>query len=146
MRTSSATSESDLRNTSNLSSVLARFLRDMRAQHTVYTDTIWAGRGRPKNGDVAIIRKPDDLREIKVQIGKHDKQMRVAAADLGDWMRRQKLSSQAFNMYFVKTFKMSLTTACLAAGTEFATGQMKCYNFDLSDPAMAGFFDGIDLS
>ena len=146
MRTSTATTESDLRNPANVAGVLSRFLRDMRAQHTVYTDRIWAGRGRPKNGDIAVKRSPDNLREIKVQIGKDDKQLRVAAIDLGEWMKRQKISAQALSMYFAKTFNMSLTTACLASGTEFATGQMKCYNFDLSDPAMAGFFDGIDLT
>ena len=146
MRVSSSTSESDLRNTSNLSSVLARFLRDMRSHYTVYTDRIWAQQGRPKNGDIVVLRSPDELREIKVQIGKGDRKMRVSAADLGNWFKREKIPTQAFYNQFSIQFKMKKTMACIASGTEFATGQMRCLDFDLADPSMTGFFDGIDLA
>ena len=146
MRASSSTSDSDLRNIDNLSSVLGRFLRDMRIGHTIHTDRIWAGQGRPKNGDVKVIQNTNTLRDVKVQIGKQDKRLRVSANDLMEWMRRQKLSAQAFNAHFAKAFKMTQIKACIGSGTDYATGQMKCYDFDLSDPAMASFFDGIDLS
>ena len=146
MRTSSTISDSDLRNVNNLSSVLGRFLRDMRIGYTLHTDRIWAGQGRPKNGDVKVIQNTNTLREVKVQIGKQDKRLRVSANDMAEWMRRQKLSAQAFNAHFAKAFKMTLTKTCIGSGTDYATGQMKCYDFDLSDPAMASFFDGIDLS
>ena len=146
MRVSSATSSSDLRNASNLSSVLAEFLRDMRAHHTVYTDVIWAQSRRPRNGEVVVLRSPDDLKGIKVQIGKGDKKLRVAAVDLTEWFKSKKTPTQAFYNGFVEQFKMEAVTKHIAAGTEFATGQMKCKDFDLSDPAMAGFFDGIDLA
>ena len=146
MRTSSSTSESDLRNVDNLSSVLGRFLRDMRISHTIHTDRIWNGQGRPKNGDVKVIQNTATLRDIKVQIGKQDRQLRVTAADLGNWMHHQKLPFQVYRARFAKEFNMTPNTAPLAAATDYATGRMRCYDFDLSDPSMASFFDGIDLT
>ena len=145
MKTSSATSESDLRNASNLASVLARFLRDMRSHHTIYTDRIWASKGRPKNGDIAVIRSPDELWQVKVQIGKGDRRMRVATADLSNWFKREKIPTQAFFHGFAERFKMKSVMAGLASGTEFATGQMQCRDFDLNDPEMISFFEGIEL-
>ena len=78
MRAASASSDSNLENVDNLSSVLGRFLRDMRVAYTLHTDRIWAGSGRPKNGDVKTIQNTNTLREAKVQIGKQDKRLRVA--------------------------------------------------------------------
>ena len=146
MRSSSSTSESDLRIVDNLSSVLGRFLRDMRVSHTIHTDRIWSGNGRPKNGEVTIVQSTNTLNGVKVQVGKNDRQLRVTASDLGNWMHREKLPFQVYRARFADVFRMKPTTAPLAAATDYATGRMRCYDFDLSDPSMDSFFDGIDLS
>ena len=146
MRTSSTVSEGNLNSVDNLSSVLGRFLRDMRVRHTLHTDRIWASQGRPKNGDVKVIQSTNTFITAKVQIGKQDKQLRVAQVDLGKWMREEGLSNQAYNAGFKKAFNMKEHVANIGAGTDYATGQMRCWDFDLSDPAMANFFDGISLT
>jgi hypothetical protein len=146
MRTSSTTSEGNIGNIDNLSSVLGRFLRDMRVRHTLHTDRIWASASRPKNGDIKVIQSTNTFVTAKVQIGKQDKQLRVAQVDLGKWMREEGLSNQAYNASFKKAFNMKDRVANIGSGTDYATGQMRCWDFDLSDPAMAAFFDGISLS
>ena len=145
MQSSSASSDSNLENVDNLSSVLGRFLRDMRVSHTLHTDRIW-GHGRPRNGDVKVIQNTNTLRDVKVQIGKQDKRLRIACADLDDWMKQKGYSAQSLKTHFAKAFHMAPMKAGMGSGTDYATGQIKCWDFDLSDPAMAGFFGGIDLS
>ena len=146
MRASSTVSEGNIGNIDNLSSVLGRFLRDMRVRHTLHTDRIWVGAHRPKNGDVKVIQNTNTFSDAKVQIGKQDKQLRIAQVDLGKWMSQEGYSNQAYNREFKIAFNMKDRVANIGSGTDYATGKMRCWDFDLSDPAMANFFDGISLA
>jgi len=142
MRGDRKASHVDMSDAFNVVNVLAQFLNDRRARHTLRTNRIHAGRGKPAAGTIQILSMhPDRLDAIQVHIGVHDKMVRISKTFLNQWLQE--------NGYSIHIMMKSLATelgaitipARIASGTEYAGASEYLLEINLAGTVHANFID-----
>lgn len=88
----------DMSKMDNLMTTLQRFLATHRAKHTLVSNRINQGRGRPHRNAIRAIVPTDPTRldGIYVQIGVDDKIIRIASTRLTQWLRENRINRNDF--------------------------------------------------
>ena len=132
----------DLNIAFNVSNVLAQFLNDMRSRHTLRTNKIHVGRGKPSLG--AIIIKTIDtsrLEAIRVHVGEDDKMVRISKTYMNDWLQKNGYSPHAIMKAMGVEFGMVSIQARMGGGTQFAGSSEYLLEIDLTKNNHTNFID-----
>lgn len=131
----------DMKKQINVSNVLAQFINAMRARHTLRTNKIHTGRGKPPAGTIKVISDASKLDAIYVHIGLDDKILRISATYFSDWLNEQKLSRHLF-LRSLKTEMGAIDTrGRMGAGTEYAGMREYIIEINLANTKYANFID-----
>ena len=141
MREEVKDSPADMRNNMSVSNILAQFLKAQQSRHTLVTNIIHTGVGKPAAGSVIVRSDPSRLDGVHVQIGQDDKKMRISSTYFSGWMQDHEYSRQAFTKAMKTEFGMKLINGKLGGGTQYATALEYLMEIDLSDPRLARFID-----
>lgn len=140
MRSQIASTPVDMSDKTNISNVLAQFLNLQRARHTIKTNKIHMGRGRPQQGQVKILNShPDRLDAIYVHVGVDDKKLRISNTFFGDWLSENEYSRHVMMKSLETEFGAKKIQARIAAGTEFAGAVEYLLEIDLAGSQHANF-------
>ena len=132
----------DMKNVMNVADVLARFLGDMRARHTLKTDRIHVGRGKPGKGTVNVIGDASKLDAVYVQIGVQDGLIRVDANRFSMWLESNKYSRHIVSEALKNEFLMKWTNGRLGSGTDFAGMTQYILEFNTAGSKLKDYLDG----
>lgn len=135
-------SPSDMANQSSVSTVLAQFLNAMRVRHTLITNRIHVGAGKPVKGSVAILNDATKIDGVYVHIGREDHRLRISSSYLGRWMKDHELPRAAFTRALEDEFGFKQFNGIMGSGTHLSTGAKEhIYEIDILDPKLKGFID-----
>lgn len=137
----------DLTQTLNISSILSQFLGDMRRDHTIVTDRILVGPGKPPKppspNAIKLISPtdPSRLAGLIVHYGQNDKIMRISSAGLGEWLKKKGKSRHIVMESLREKVGMRRVIGRLGSGTAFATATEHLFEIDLNATPELDFID-----
>lgn len=141
MRSQRASQPVDMRNVVNVVNTLARFLNEARARHTLVTNVIYKGRGKPPQGMVNILGDATRLDAIHVHIGKDDKLVRIGQSYLYDWLAQNNYPRHVFMKALQTELNATVVNSRLGAGTSFANASEYLLEIDISGSNIMNFLD-----
>ena len=132
----------DLNVAFNVSNVLAQFLNAHRSRHTLRTNRIHIGRGKPAKGTIAIKTiSPDRLEAIRVHIGEDDKLIRISKTYMNDWLLREGYSPHATMKAMNTEFGSITMQGRMCSGTDYAGSSEYLLEIDLTKSSHTNFID-----
>lgn len=152
MRAHRATTTVDVTREINVLGVLARFLNEHRRAHTVITNQIHRGPGRPPawapgaqaQGTINLsgLTNMQTIRSVMVHIGEADHWCRIGKNSFSKWLQEEGMAPSTICDQLVTKFGVRLIRARMCAGTALATAQEELLEFNYADPV---FQDLIEL-
>lgn len=132
----------DMKKEINMSNVLAQFLNQMRARHTLRTNIIHRKPGKPPSGTVNTANTDlSKLDAIYVQVGVDDKCLRMSATQFGKWLEENGYSKFLYTRQLEKDFHARNVHARMGAGTNYAVPLEYLIEIDLTKTNYANFID-----
>jgi len=127
----------DLSKEDNVSAVLGNFLQAQRARHTLVTNIIHKGRGKPVKDSILIRNDASKLEEIKVHIGADDKVIRIESTALSEWCKDKGISRHALTKALEKEYDMKVVHGKIGGGTTYAVAGL-VYMLEISSVDLEG--------
>lgn len=131
----------DMSDSFNVSAILAQFLNSQRARHTIRTNKIHQGRGKPVAGSIKILTDLNRLDTIFVHVGVDDKILRMSSVYLSDWLQEKGYSRHQTVAALEKEFNAKQIRARIAAGTDLAGAAEYLFEIDLTGTPHVNFID-----
>ncbi|MCK1741382.1 DUF927 domain-containing protein [Bradyrhizobium sp. 139] len=142
MRSKKAAAPVDMSDKLNISNVLAQFLNQHRARHTIQTNRIHTGLGRPPAGTIKILTAhPERLEAIHVHVGVDDKKLRISKYTLNQWFKDHEYSTSVMTDALEKEFGAKTTKARIASGTQYSGALEYLMEIDLAGSPHVNFLD-----
>ena len=141
MRQEVKDSPNDIKTQMSISNVLAQFLNVMRERHTIKTNRIHAGAGKPAKGSITVLSDTSKLGAVYVQIGQDDRTMRLSKTFFGRWLGEHEYSPHMITKALKEEFGARIINGRMASGTEKASATEYVIEFDLNDPRLMGFIE-----
>ena len=143
MRKEIADTPSNMRNQLGVLDHLQQFLNAMSTRHTIITNRIHIGAGKPQKGTIQIKSDISKLDGVYVQIGLENRLMRISSTYLTTWLKGHNMSRHAFVKALEEEFGCKLVNGRMAGGTDLAINRVTEYllELDISDPRLQPFFE-----
>lgn len=141
LRNDKGKQSSDMDDKINVSNILAQYLNEQRARHTIRTNKIHNGRGRPVPGNIKVLNDASRLDAIRVHVGIEDKLLRMSSTHMAQWLHDKGYSRHLFMKSLMADFRAKQIQARIATGTEFAGAQEHLLEIDLNSAKYANFLD-----
>lgn len=145
MRHHGASQPVDMSRTVNVSSILSDFLSEMRANHTLITNRIHQGQGKPPKppnpNAIQVLNDATKLAGIHVHYGQDDKLMRISQTMFGAWLKKQGKSRHIIMDAFKEKVSMRVVIGRLGSGTVFAMPTSNLLEIDLNSTPEIDFID-----
>ena len=119
MRKTLHTSPNDMTKSDNVENVLSQFLNAMATRHTLWTNMVPLGRGRP-SADIKIVRDATKLDGIYVHIGMENQILRISSTYFGSWLKEAGYSRHVFMRALEEKYGAKLVNGRIGGGTEKA--------------------------
>jgi hypothetical protein len=141
MRATIKETPTDMKSGAAVSTVLAQYLSAMRARHTLVTNRLHVGRGKPAKGSIQVLSDVSKLDAIYVHRGRDDGLMRISSTQFSRWLADHDFPSHALRKALTEDYGMKITNAHIGAGTEYVGGMEYLLELDLNDQRMKGVVD-----
>ncbi len=122
----------DMSDSFNVSAILAQFLNAQRARHTIRTNKIHQGRGKPVAGSIKILTDLNRLDTIFVHVGVEDRTLRMSNTYLSDWLQEKGYSRHQTMAALEKELGAKQIRARIASGTDLAGAAEYLLEIDLT--------------
>lgn len=118
------TAPNDFAKAENIVTVLADFLREKRAENTVFTDKILLGRGKPGKDAVKLVSDGPEstrIKAVQVHVAVDQKIIRFGDAPFGEWLKKKEISKATILEAMQRLLSARrITGGVLGGGTRFA--------------------------
>lgn len=142
MRAEVANTPVDMKNTLSVSNILAQFLNAMRARHTIVTNRIHVGAGKPPVGSIQVKGDTSKLDGIYVQIGQDDGLLRINSTYFSRWLGDHEYGVHAVRKALLEDFGIKKVNGRMGAGTSFASVTTEhLLEIDINDPRLKEFVE-----
>jgi hypothetical protein len=141
MRTQKSKTSVNMRDQLNISNVLAQFLNQMRARHTLVTNVIHRRPGKPLTGAVVTKVDPSRLEATYVHIGVDDKMLRMSSHYFAQWPEKEGYSRLMYQKSLTTEFGAKEVVGRMGAGTQYAVPTERLIEIDLAKTPIANFID-----
>jgi hypothetical protein len=131
----------DMDKADNISNVMAQFMNQMQARHTLRTNKIHRGSGKPPAGSIKPTGDISKLDGVYVQIGVDDKMLRISNTYFGEWLTDNGYSKHLYLKTLAKNFGATTFKARLGSGTSWVVPQEYLIEIDINVPANAQFLE-----
>lgn len=131
----------DMKNTTNVSTVIAQFLNASRAKHTLFTNRIHVSKGKPAKDAIQVKRDTSKLDGVYVHIGLEDKLMRISHSYLGDWLVDKGYTKHMFMRAIEDQMGSQRVVGRIGSGTDFAGPTEYLIQIDLTGTPVINFLE-----
>jgi hypothetical protein len=133
---------SDVTTDLNASQILAEFLNVHRSRNTLVTNRIHVSKGKPATGSIKAISDVTKIAELRVQIGKDDKLIRISSGYFTNWIGKAGHSRVSWTKKMEAEFGLRLVNGRLGGGTELAaTATELLLELDMNHPKLSQFVE-----
>lgn len=119
MRGTLRAAPNDMTKSDNVENVLSQYLNAMATRHTLWTNMIPLGRGKPSK-DIKIVRDASKLDGIYVHIGVDNKILRLSSTHFGDWLKEAGYSRHQFTRSLEAKYGAKTVNGRIGGGTDKA--------------------------
>lgn len=142
MRGQVAATPSDITTDMNASAILAEFLNVHRSRNTLITNRIHVSKGKPAKDSIRVLNDVTKLSELRVQIGKEDKLIRISSTYFTEWIGKAGHSRVSWTRKMEKEFGLKQVNGRLGGGTELAaTATEYLLEMDMNHPKLSQFIE-----
>jgi hypothetical protein len=142
MRKQVAATPSDVTTDMNASAILAEFLNVHRSRNTIVTNRIHVSKGKPPVGSIKVLSDISKLAELRIQIGKDDKLIRVSSTYFTSWIGKAGHSRVAWTKKMEAEFGLRLVNGRLGGGTDLAaTATELLLELDMNHPKLSQYVE-----
>jgi Domain of unknown function (DUF927) len=127
----------DLTKEDNVSAILGNFLQMQRARHTLVTNVIHKGRGKPTKDSIKVVNDASKLEEINVHIGVEDKLIHIESTALSDWCKNKGISRHALTKALEDKYDMHIVHGKIGGGTTYSVAGI-VYMLEISSADLEG--------
>ena len=137
-----AATPSDVTTDMNASAILAEFLNVHRSRNTLLTNRIHVSKGKPAAGSIKVLNDVTKIAELRVQVGKEDKLIRISSTYFTNWIGKAGHSRVSWTKKMEAEFGMRLVNGRLGGGTEIAaTATEHLLELDMNHPKLSQFVE-----
>jgi len=137
-----ASTPSDVTTDMNASAILAEFLNVHRSRNTIITNRIHVSKGKPPVGSIKLLNDVSKVSELRVQIGKEDKLIRISSGYFTAWIGKAGHSRVSWTKKMESEFGLRLVNGRLGGGTELAaTATELLLELDMNHPKLSQFVE-----
>lgn len=133
LRAARAKSPVDLTDDFNVTAVVGQYLTLQRARHTLWTNKIHAGRGKPPANSIKIVRDASRLEAIVAHVGVEDNILRLSSHFFQKWLRDEGYSTTIVMKALEKELSVREIRARMGAGTDLAGTAEYMLEIDLTN-------------
>lgn len=142
MRKLVAATPSDITTDLNASAILAEFLNVHRSRNTLVTNRIHVSKGKPPKDSVKVLCDVTKLGDLRVQIGKEDKLIRISSTYFTEWIGKSGNSRVSWTKKMEKEFGLKQVNGRLGGGTDLAaTATEYLLELDMNHPKLSQFIE-----
>lgn len=141
MRSTRTAAPVDMRDVVNVVNMVGRFLNENRGRHTLVTDVIWTGRGKPPANAVNIVADATKLEAIHVHVARDDHVLRIGQSYLNEWLTKHNYPRHVIVKAMEKELGAKSVNSRLGAGTIFANASEYLLEIDLKGSTLMNFID-----
>lgn len=142
MRALRISMNSNVKNSSNVWDTLTHFLNSQRARHTLVTDTIQLGAGKPRKAK--IFSDTSRLEFVNVQIALETGVIRISKTALMKWLKEHDYGQFLFMQELTTQFGFkNLTNVTLGGTTQYNTGKQYALEGIFVGTPLAGWVEGM---
>lgn len=134
-------SPTDLTNDDSAVQVLGEFLNTSRSRYTLITNRIWSSAGKPPKGSIMPLSDTSKLMELRIQIGKEDRMVRIASTYLTQWMSERGYSRVTWIRKMEQDFGLKKTNGILGGGTDIVGAKEQLLELDLNHAKLSQFVE-----
>lgn len=123
----------------NVTEVLGQYLSHVRAKHTLRTDRLHTGKGKPMRGSVRVVSEASRLEDLLVHIGEKDQIARMRTEPFHEWLRGKGYSRKVVIDALRREFTITDKVGVLGSGTDYATLPQHCIEFSLAGTELVDY-------
>jgi hypothetical protein len=132
---------SDLTQDVSAITVLGEFLNSARTRQTLITNRIWMSPGKPSKGAITMMSDASRMTELRVQIGREDRMIRIASTFLTEWMGERGYSRVTWVKKMESEFGMRKVVGILGGGTDIVGAKEQLLELDMNHPKLSPFME-----
>lgn len=132
---------SDLTQDVSAITVLGEFLNSARTRQTLITNRIWMSAGKPAKGAITMMSDASRMTELRVQIGREDRMIRIASTFLTEWMGERGYSRVTWVKKMEGEFGMRKVVGILGGGTDIVGAKEQLLELDMNHPKLSPFME-----
>jgi hypothetical protein len=132
----------DMNKELNISNVLQQFLKATSVKHTVHTNIVHTGQGKPAKGSINVLGDTSRVDSAQVHIGRDDALLRISGPFFNKWIKDHGYSAFSIRKAMEEKFAMHEVIGRIGAGTDKASKfAERLYEIDLSSPQLQGIVE-----
>lgn len=136
-----AGSASDMTNEVSVVAILGELLSSARARNTMVTNRVWVAQGKPPKNAVQVLGDASKIYDLRLQIGKEDRIIRIASTFLTNWMGEHNYSRTSWVKKMEEEFGMRRVTGILGGGTDLVGAKEQLLEIDMNHPKLSAFME-----
>jgi hypothetical protein len=125
----------------NVSDLFSQFMTGMRARHTLKTNRVHVGRGKPPVGSIKVMGDTSKLDAIYVHVGLDDKILRFSNFKFREWLTEKGFPRHVVIAAIQKELGARHVNGRLGSGTDYAGGTEYLWEIDLAGHPLINFID-----
>lgn len=133
----------DMSNKVNIGSVLTQYMNEMEKRHTIKTDHIHTGVGKPPKNYVHILNDVTTLDGAYVHFSRDDGLLRISISKINEWLEYKEMSARPVTKALEEQFGAKVIVARIGAGTHLVRGQERLYEIDMKARGNKSFFEDL---
>lgn len=141
MRKTRTAAPVDMRDVANVVNMLGRYINESRGRHTLVTDRIWRGRGKPPANAVNVVADASRLEAIHIHIARDDHVMRIGQAYFQEWLTKHNYPRHVILKAVEKELGGVVVNSRLGAGTMYANASEYLLEINLKGSVLMNFID-----
>lgn len=132
---------SDMKSHQSISGTLQRFFSAMRSRHTLITNEVHKGAGRPAPGKIQSLTDIGKLDDIAIHVGRDDGIIRISSVRLTKWLDENKLPRRAFTKALAEEFGAVNIKAVLGGGVIGTAFRENLIELNIADARLKQFME-----
>lgn len=134
-------SSSDLMNDNSAIAVLGELINSARSRNTLVTNRIWNSPGKPPAGTIRVVSDATRLTDLRMQIGKEDRIIRIASTFVTTWLSERGYSRATWIKKMESEFGLKKVNGILGGGTDMVGAKEQLIELDMNHAKLSGFIE-----
>lgn len=134
-------SSSDLMNDNSAIAVLGELINSARSRNTITTNRIWNSPGKPPPGTIRVLGDASRITDLRMQIGKEDRIIRIASTFITTWLSERGYSRATWVKKMEAEFGLKRVSGILGGGTDMVGAKEQLIELDMNHTKLSGFIE-----